>query len=144
MNVVPDLAIARFNLRVENAAQQKSAEEHLRRLTAEICARDGIELQLHGGFTAPPKPLDGPTLRLFEQVAACGRELGLSLSWRPGGGVCDGNRLAAAGLPTVDTLGPRGGNLHSDREYLLLDSLVERAQLTALLLMELARKGIEP
>ena len=45
---------------------------------------------------------------------------------------------AAAGLPTVDTLGPRGGELHSPREYLLLDSLTERAKLAALLLMKLA------
>ena len=48
------------------------------------------------------------------------------------------NKIAAAGLPVVDTMGPRGGNLHSPQEYLLLDSLAERAKLSALLLMKLA------
>ena len=52
----------------------------------------------------------------------------------PSGGVSDGNRLAAAGLPTLDTLGVRGGNIHSDEEFILLDSLVERAKLAAFML----------
>jgi glutamate carboxypeptidase len=138
VNVVPALAIAKFNVRVDTADQQRAVEEHLQRSTDEFAKHDGIALRIHGNFTAPPKPLDGRTLALFDQVAACGRELGLNLQWRPSGGVCDGNRLAAAGLPTVDTLGPRGGNLHSAGEYLLVDSLVERAKLAALVLMRLA------
>src|SRR5207237_804336 len=95
-------------------------------------------LKIHGSFTAPPKPLEAPTRALLEHVAACGRELSLPIAWRDSGGTCDGNRLAAAGLPNVDSLGPRGGNLHSPKEFLLLDSLTERAKLTALLLMKLA------
>jgi glutamate carboxypeptidase len=72
---------------------------------------------------------------LLGQVADCGRDLGLTVQWQSSGGVCDGNRLAAAGLTTVDTLGPRGGLIHSDQEFLTLDSLAERAKLSALLLM---------
>jgi glutamate carboxypeptidase len=34
------------------------------------------------------------------------------------------------GLPNIDTLGPRGDALHSDQEWIELDSLVEKAQLT--------------
>jgi glutamate carboxypeptidase len=138
VNIVPDLAIARFNVRVETSEAQERVEGHLRRLGDEINRRDGLSLRLHGGFTAPPKPFTGATLRLSEHVEACGRDLGLDLRWRPSGGVCDGNRLAAAGLPTIDTLGPVGGNLHSDGEYLLVDTLAERAKLAALLLMKLA------
>jgi glutamate carboxypeptidase len=57
---------------------------------------------------------------------------------RESGGVCDGNNLAAHGLPVVDTMGVRGGAIHSDREYLLTDSLIERARLSALVLHRLA------
>ena len=46
---------------------------------------------------------------------------------------------AAAGLAVVDTLGVRGGSIHSDQEYLLTASLVERARLSALILMRLAQ-----
>jgi glutamate carboxypeptidase len=45
--------------------------------------------------------------------------------------------MAAAGLPNVDTLGVRGGNIHSAEEFVLLDSLTERAKLSALLLMKI-------
>jgi glutamate carboxypeptidase len=88
--------------------------------------------------------VDPATQKLFEQVADCGRELGLSLTWRSSGGVSDGNKLAAAGLPVIDTLGPRGGGLHSAEEFLLLDSLTERAKLTALLLMKLGSGEFKP
>jgi glutamate carboxypeptidase len=137
-NVVPDLAICRVNVRTSTPGDEALVREKLDELVASVRSRDGITAELHGSFTAPPKVPDQPTLALMGHVAECGRELGLSIEWKPSGGACDGNRLAAAGLPTIDTLGPRGGDLHSPTEYLLLDSLPERAKLTALLLMKLA------
>ena len=38
----------------------------------------------------------------------------------------------------VDTLGVRGGDIHSDREYMKISSLVERARLSTVILMKLA------
>ena len=54
------------------------------------------------------------------------------------GGVCDGNNLAACGVPVVDTMGARGGAIHSEDEYLIVDSLAERARLSALAILRLA------
>lgn len=136
-NVVPDRAVCRFNLRVDTIEQQRHVDAQLAALARQIDQREGYTLRLTGGFTAPPKPLDTKAMQLFEHVATCGRDLGMTIQWRSTGGVCDGNRLAAAGLPNVDTMGPRGGNLHSAQEFLLLDSLVERAKLTALVLMRM-------
>ena len=62
----------------------------------------------------------------------------MEVSWKPTGGCCDGNNLAAAGLPNIDTLGVRGGHIHTDKEYVLLDSFTERAKLSALLLLNYA------
>ncbi|MCB1317033.1 MAG: hypothetical protein KDK27_13805, partial [Leptospiraceae bacterium] len=56
--------------------------------------------------------------------------------------VCDGNKLMAAGLPNIDTLGARGGNIHSDQEYMLIPSLLERARLVARILIGLAEGSI--
>lgn len=137
-NVVPDLAIARLNVRVATRDQMAIVEQRLRGLADEGNRNDGISLQIHGGFFSPPKPLEGRGLALMEHVASCGRDLGLEIAWRPSGGVSDGNKLAAAGLPNVDSLGVRGGGLHNSTEYLLIDSLTERAQLAALLLLKLA------
>src|SRR3546814_20798772 len=75
---------------------------------------------------------------LFGFGRQCGADLGLSIAWRDTGGVCDGNNIAACGVPVVDTMGVRGGNIHSDLEYLVVDSLAERAQLSALALLRMA------
>jgi glutamate carboxypeptidase len=67
--------------------------------------------------------------------------LGVPISWRYSGGVSDGNQLAAAGLANIDSLGPRGGSIHSDNEFLLLDSLPERAKLAVSVLLHLAKEA---
>ena len=138
VNVVPDLAACRFNIRVAGREEQKIVETNLHALVGGFQELDGLSLELDGDFSRPPKPIDEKTHRLFELVADCGRDLGITLGWRPSGGACDGNNLAAAGLPTIDSLGVRGDNLHSDEEVVFVDSLAERAQLTALVLMKLA------
>lgn len=137
-NIVPDLAIARFNVRVDTHEQMTTITAALQAAVRETSMRDGISIQLHGGFSSPPKPLDPRSAALMASIQSTASELGLTLKHVPSGGTCDGNKLAAAGLPVVDSLGPVGGDLHSDREYVLLPSLVERAKLTALLLMKLA------
>lgn len=138
VNVIPDLAIARFNVRVIRDEDQKIFEEGLGALAAEISSLDGISMEIHGHFARPPKPLEGRGRDLAQYIEHCGRELGIPVAWIPSGGACDGNNLLAAGLPTIDSLGVRGGNLHSSDEFVVLDSLTERARLTALLLMKLA------
>ncbi|MEX0654782.1 MAG: hydrolase [Phycisphaeraceae bacterium] len=142
LNQVPDLGIVRFNVRYTQREHERDLQGRFDQLLADVNARDGYRAVLHGSFNAPPKPLDAAAAALFEQARDCGRSLGLRIDMQPTGGVCDGNRLAAAGLPTIDTLGPRGGHLHSDREYVVLPSLVERAKLTALLLTKLADEGV--
>ena len=140
LNMVPDLAIARFNTRLPTSGVSAAAvHEQLERLLDSF-NRDGITAHLHGGITSPPKvaPPGSPIALLMKQIAACGKELGLELNYRPTGGTCDGNRLAAAGLACVDSLGARGDQIHSPEEFVYLDSLAERARLTALFLMKLA------
>ena len=138
MNMVPDLAICRLNVRYVDVQQEAVLQSKMEEIVRQLDKRSGIGAKWHGGFTAPPKALDEPTGQLLENVADCGRELGIDVTWRSTGGVCDGNRLAAAGLPNVDTMGVRGGDIHSPNEYLLIDSLTERAKLSALLLMKFA------
>ncbi len=141
-NRVPDLALARFNLRVATATQQAEALGYLKELEKEFSGREGYGLEISGGFASPPKPVTAEYESLLMAVRSCGDRLGMELHWRPSGGVSDGNKLAAAGLPNVDTLGAHGGNIHSTGEFLIWDSLVERAKLTALLLMRLGTGDI--
>ena len=140
-NIVPDCAVLRFNVRPASLDDQAWAQARIDALIADVATVHDVRITLDGSFARPPKPLDANQLRLFELVRDCGAALGLELGWRDTGGVCDGNNLAATGLAVVDTLGPRGGAIHSMDEYLLTDSLVERAQLAALLLMRVAQSG---
>ena len=60
---------------------------------------------------------------------------------RRSGGCSDGNNLAKQGLAVLDSLGVRGGHIHTSEEFILLDSLVERAALSTLILTELAKQN---
>lgn len=140
LNRVPDLAILRFNIRVAEPDDQAFVERFLAKLKSELDVREGYGIEILGHFQRPPKPLVGETQRLFELVKACGQDLGLDLPVQDTGGVCEGNNLAAAGLPNVDTLGARGGKIHSHDEYLIVESLTERAKLSASILARLAEE----
>jgi glutamate carboxypeptidase len=140
-NVVPDQAILRVNLRPSTPEAMLDAEAALRAAIAAVERDHGVHAHLHGGFNRPPKPLDAKAERLFSLVRDCGAALGLAIGWRATGGVCDGNNIAACGVPVVDTMGPRGGAIHSSDEFLIVDSLSERAQLSALTLLRLAERG---
>lgn len=138
-NVVPDHAILRINMRPATLADQKRAQSALEEAIAEVSARRGVRIIMHGGWGRPPKPLDAGAETLFNLVARCGADLGQPIGWRDSGGVCDGNNIAACGVPVVDTMGVRGGAIHSADEYLIVDSLAERARLSALTILRLAQ-----
>jgi glutamate carboxypeptidase len=113
----------------------------LRRVVADIEREHDVRAHLHGSFGRPPKPIDDEAAKLFGLVKQCGADLGIPVAWRSSGGVCDGNNIAACGVPVVDTMGVRGGSIHSSDEFLIVESLVERAQLSALTIMRLSEKG---
>ncbi len=137
-NIVPDRAVLSVNVRVTSTEDMRWTESAFADIERRIAARDGIRLTRHGGFNRPPKPLSPANTALMAALAACGAALGITVRYKPTGGCCEGNNLAAAGLPNVDTLGVRGGNIHSDQEFALVDSFVERAKLSALILMAFA------
>ncbi|WP_022699783.1 hydrolase [Oceanicaulis alexandrii] len=138
-NVVPDLGICRFNVRVKTEDDALWAKTKIEKLVRAADARDGITADLHGGFTRPPKPMSPANQRMFDWTRTAGQAIGLDIKWADTGGVCEGNNLWASGCPNVDTLGVRGADIHSDREIAKLSSFVERAQLSAVMLMQFAR-----
>jgi glutamate carboxypeptidase len=144
VNVVPDLAVVRLNVRVGQVAHQEVVEAKLKGIAAHVAQRHEVTVDVHGRFLSPPKVLDDATRELCREIEICGEQLGIVVRWRSSGGVSDGNKLASAGLPVIDTMGPRGGNLHSPQEYLEIPSLVERAKLCALVLMNLASNEFPP
>ncbi len=137
-NVVPDLAMLHVNLRPSSPEDEAAARRLIEETVAAVAAEHDVAIEAHGGFGRPPKPMTPEAEALFELVRQAGADLGQQIGWQPSGGVCDGNNIAACGVPVVDTMGVRGGKIHSSDEYLIVDSLRERAALSALTILRLA------
>jgi glutamate carboxypeptidase len=137
-NVVPDLAVLRFNIRPRSIEDAAAFDHYFKALIAELAQAYEVEMHVHGGLSRPPKPLDARAERLFGLVEECSALLGTPIARIASGGVCDGNNIAACGVPVVDTMGVRGGAIHSPDEFLIVPSLEERAKLSALVLHRLA------
>jgi len=140
-NVVPDLAILRVNLRPRTTDDQEIAARLIAKALDETATAHGVHIEARGGFGRPPKPLSEEAEALFGLVKQAGADLGQEIAWQPSGGVCDGNNIAACGVPVVDTMGVRGGKIHSMEEFLIVDSLAERAALSALTILRLAAEA---
>jgi len=135
-NVVPDYAACWGNARYANP---QAGDELAAMIDA--LATEGESLPrvvVHRQWNRPAKPL----IPAVEQLAGTARQaagdLGQDLPFASTGGVCDGNIMQDVGLPTLDTLGVRGGNLHRPDEFIEMASLIDRCQLLAVLLARLA------
>jgi glutamate carboxypeptidase len=117
---------------------EADAKSEIDETVAAVATQHDVRVELSGGFGRPPKPLTPEAEALFNLVKQAGADLGQSVAWQPSGGVCDGNNIAACGVPVVDTMGVRGGKIHSMEEFLIAESLSERAALSALTILRLA------
>lgn len=137
-NVVPDHAVLRFNIRPKTTDAAEKFAEDLKALLHDIATSHDVSTHCHGGISRPPKPVDERAQKLFDLVRDTGAALGQTIGWQSTGGVCDGNNIAANHVPVVDTMGVRGGKIHSPDEFMIVPSLTERAQLSAIVLHRLA------
>jgi glutamate carboxypeptidase len=137
-NVVPDLAVLRVNLRPRTPELEAEAQRAIDEVVAAVSRAHEVQIDVHGGFSRPPKPMTPEMERLFGLVRDAGADLGQAIGWKATGGVCDGNNIAACGVPVVDTMGVRGGKIHSSEEFLITASLAERGALSALTILRIA------
>lgn len=135
-NIVPDRARAWGNVRFRTEELGEALGKRLEALATPAGAMPGVSVRR--SFNRPAKPLTPGTQKLAEAARAAAEDLGQKLPFGRTGGVCDGNNLQAAGLPVIDTLGVRGGGLHTPQEWIEVASLVERCQLLAVLMARLA------
>jgi glutamate carboxypeptidase len=140
-NVVPDFALLRVNFRPATRDDIARAQLLLDTVVTAVATEHDVRIELHGSFNRPPKPIDSGAAKLFDLVKSAGADLGLAIGWHATGGVCDGNNIAACGVPVVDTMGARGGAIHSPDEFMIVDSLAERAALSAVTILRIAERG---
>jgi hypothetical protein len=96
----------------------------------------GVSLSVESGFDRPPLEPTVASDALFDTTRRLAGDLGFELGAARVGGASDGNLTAAAGIPTLDGLGPRGGGAHARDEHVLVADLPVRAALVAALVSE--------
>lgn len=137
-NVVADLATLEVDLRAVRRTELEAAEAELRRMAASPTVADvSIEVEEMSRWW-PMERLPG-SARLVDHALALARRLGFETRDAATGGASDANTTAGLGIPSLDGLGPIGGDDHSPSEWLAVDSVVPRATLVAGLALAIGR-----
>ena len=136
-NVVPDLATCQLNVRTTTREDEDWFQNELEQLRVSLQDGSRYRIELTGQFTAPPKMMSPEISWLITVAQRAAAQMGFNLDAKPTGGTCDGNRLAEYGLPNLDNLGARGGAIHSENEFLIPESLVERSLMLFMMLQML-------
>ncbi|HEX6257347.1 MAG TPA: M20 family metallopeptidase [Euzebyales bacterium] len=100
----------------------------------DLQADDDVAVTVDGGVNRPAMLRSSATDDLYARARACAQRLGFDLTQASAGGASDGNFTADEGTPTLDGLGGIGDGLHTDHEWVHVDSLPQRAALLAELL----------
>lgn len=132
-NVVPAECRYQVDLRAATVAAFDAAWDELAAIVAAPIP-DGTTAELHRIAHHPPMERSAATARLVALATGIAAELGFGLADAATGGASDANTTSAAGLPTLDGLGPVGGDDHSADEWLDLASVVPRVTLLAALI----------
>jgi glutamate carboxypeptidase len=129
-NVVAEGCELEVDMRAPTQALYDEAIAEVERLASEVTVPEvSVEIRSRSNFA--PMERTEATARLVEQAQAIAAELGFDLKDAATGGASDANAVAAMGVPTLDGLGPVGGDPHSASEWLDLDSVVPRVTLLA-------------
>jgi glutamate carboxypeptidase len=136
-NVVAAECLVQVDLRAASRDAFDQVQTEVERLTA-VSAVDGVTCDLRRMALHQPMEKTPATARLAELAISIAGELGFALKDAATGGASDANTTSGMRLPTLDGLGPIGGDDHSADEWLDVASVVPR---TTLLAQLIARVG---
>jgi glutamate carboxypeptidase len=137
-NIVAEAAVLTVDVRAGSAAEQRAAEAAVR----DILLRSSVpDVSTTVELMAQHWPMERTeaSARLVGEAVRIAKRLGFTLSDAATGGGSDANTTAALGVPSLDGLGPVGGNDHSPLEYIEVASVVPRAALLAELVTAIGR-----
>lgn len=127
-NVVAEKALCKIDVRITDIKEAERIESRMKELQAK--PQDArVSVKIDGGVVRPPLNTTKESLALCDRVNAIGNKLGIEVKWVATGGGSDGNFTSALGIPTIDGMGPIGGNTHAVTEYGEIASIVPRFNL---------------
>jgi glutamate carboxypeptidase len=132
-NVVAERCELHVDLRSPEAATLDEAAAEVERICADHEVPDVTATVRANGWHRPMEKGEGGA-RLAAIAIGVAAELGFTVRDAATGGASDANTISAAGTPTLDGLGPIGGDDHGPAEWLDVTSVVPRTALLAALL----------
>jgi glutamate carboxypeptidase len=136
-NVVAERCSLEVDVRGRTRDSLEAAEAEIRRIAAATEVPDTSVDYEEMARWWPMEKLERSG-RLVAHAQAVAEALGFTVADASTGGASDANTTSGMGIPSLDGLGPIGGNDHSPAEYLLVDSIVPRTTLLAGLLLAIA------
>ncbi len=137
-NVVAERCELEVDVRSTTADGLREAEAAVREIAASTEVADTtVDVDIRVSWL-PMEKLERSG-RLVDHAVTLAQRLGFGLADASTGGASDANTTSGMGVPTLDGLGPIGGNDHSPAEYLEVESIVPRTTLLAGLLLAIAR-----
>lgn len=130
INIIPALASASVDIRIEKRAEKERVERFFKDLPGKVTV-PGVSVSVAGSIDRPPMEPNSDTLALWEIIRKTAENIGINADYIATGGCSDGNHTSAEGTPTIDGMGLVGSNSHRDDEYVQLDAVVPMVQIVA-------------
>lgn len=128
-NIIPGFAEAKLNCRCFNEDHYKTFLKHSNDIAQKHKETYDASILINEETFRPSNPLTKEKEKLFTVLKKCAKEMNISLNTTKSFGVCDGNIIASSGIPVIDTCGPLGTGMHTEKESIYLPSLNEKIQL---------------
>jgi glutamate carboxypeptidase len=141
VNVVAESVKFEVDLRATSRAAMEEAEAAVRAICEHSTVPDVTSEVDRSAGHWPMEKLEAST-RLVEHAQAIARRLGFEANDAATGGASDANTTSGMGVPSLDGLGPVGGNDHSPRVYHEVATIVPRTVLVAALLLAASRDPV--
>lgn len=129
-NIVCPSAVLEVDVRAVELASFTEAIAEVERVASEVRVPGAVKT-LTKTSTHPPMQATPESLALAGRALALADELGVTTATCATGGAADANTTSAIGVPTLDGLGPVGGDDHSPSEWLDLSTITDRVTLLA-------------
>jgi glutamate carboxypeptidase len=140
VNVIPDHAEAKFEVRYWSKEQGEKIDKKLMNLKPKLI---GSKLEITLYRMSDPLERKENSIRLYKFAENVGKKLGVELHEVPVGGVSDANRIGYLDIPILDGLGAVGRGAHAKNEFIYKDKIIERINLLLKLMIELSNCKLE-
>jgi glutamate carboxypeptidase len=139
-NIIPDEASATFSLRIREKADLPKVMAVLENNAQSHAVPDTTVKVYHQERYFPPLASNPGTDALAGRAEAIYGGIGKTIARGGNGGASESALAYEGGIPALDGLGPAGGGFHSDKEYILLNTVTPRLYLLTKLIQELGRQ----